>query len=205
MRSSPEPVVIGGIGGSGTRIPAMVCQEIGYDFGATNYAMDALAFRSFLDQWILGYLTGKAANSQMAMDFQGCLEWHKSTIDSHLWGWKNPRNIYLIQFYFDMLPGMKFIHVVRSKQDMARSNNQQQFKSFAELFLSRQEFLSDRNKQLFWQRVNVFVSAVGRGKASRYLQINFRDLLSGQAIQEMLDFLGQEGDAMKIKAKVINV
>ena len=44
------------------------------------------------------------------------------------WGWKEPRSIYLLPFFHQQLPALRFLHVVRDGRDMALSANQNQLR-----------------------------------------------------------------------------
>ncbi|BCW93430.1 MAG: hypothetical protein KatS3mg007_1324 [Thermoanaerobaculum sp.] len=51
------------------------------------------------------------------------------------WGWKEPRSIYLLPFWNELMPSLRFIHVIRDGRDMAFSANQNQLRKHGKCIL----------------------------------------------------------------------
>ncbi len=122
------PVVIGAMGGSGTRVLPPILRLADYWMGAwvNPRTQDALATRYFLQRYFsrLAYRQS-AADDEMIGTFSRVIEAHRWGIPhpDGRWGWKNPRSMWIIPFLSRVYPDMKFIHVVRDGRDMALSNN----------------------------------------------------------------------------------
>ncbi len=125
--NSHSPVVGGGTGGSGTRAFAHVVACAGIDIGTNlNESLDAMSFERFLDLWINRYLVRSIAplspqeRASMSQQLDKCVEEHRSTNPmADRWGFKNPRNMFLLPFLDEEFPEMKFIHVIRDGRAMA--------------------------------------------------------------------------------------
>jgi hypothetical protein len=128
------PLVIGATGGSGTRVLARIAKHAGYNLGTNvNASEDALEFYAFHDTWINPFTrsqrSGLAMSSwqtaRMKEDFYAALARHIPDAERRgtLWGWKAPRSIYLLPFFNNECPSLKFIHLLRDGRDMALSSN----------------------------------------------------------------------------------
>jgi hypothetical protein len=213
--TNSAPLIIGATGGSGTRVIARLVQKAGYDLGNyLNDANDALAFRPFHDRWINRFLAAQrrkgklSANEEerMERDFRIAVARHQeSTAGAETrWGWKAPRSIYLLPFFREQFPGMKFIHVLRDGRDMAFSKNQNQLRKHGGEVLSFGErwFSSDPVRSiLLWARVNAQAAEFGEAQmGANYLVIGFEDLCRRpvEVTAQLLRFLGVEDDAESI-------
>jgi len=208
----PQPVVIFGTGGSGTRVLQVLTDHSGYYLGANlNRAGDALDIghfmRRFLDRylnstdWIAAELRGAGKDEYgyplaMAEDFALTLEDHRDALDDQqaLWGWKAPRTILILPFVHELFAGMRAIHLVRDGRDMAYSRNQQQMRRHAPLLLSEDH--NDASEPVrsiaFWAHVNLAAARYGeRELGSNYLRMRYEDICSdpASAVVELLDFI----------------
>src|SRR5215208_3401342 len=121
----PQPVVIFGTGGSGTRVLHVLTDESGYYLGTNlNRAGDALDIGHFMRRWLDRYLgktdwIGTMVSGSdkrrfgyplaMAEDFADTLSDHREAIDDPQarWGWKAPRTILIFPFVHELFPGMR--------------------------------------------------------------------------------------------------
>ncbi len=195
------PLIIGGTGGSGTRMFARVVRLAGYYMGAkVNISEDAMCFPVFYDRWINAFSQGDLSVDQqqkMIAEFQACITDHLSTIPttSMNWGYKEPRSIYLLPFLNSQFPEMKFIHVVRSGLDMAFSGNQNQLRKHGDANIDAEytdKPLAVKSIAL-WNKVNMQMSDwAEHHMQGRYLALRYEDLCCHRddVGQQIYDFIG---------------
>jgi hypothetical protein len=135
-----RPIVIGGTGGSGTRAVAQFCSVNGVHMGADlNESWDAVPFFPVLSRIIDPILTETRSldyspddlPAEMRRDAISALE---GAAEAHLkgwsgkspWGFKNPRQIFVLPLLAALFPGLIFVHVVRDGRDVVLSDNQNQ-------------------------------------------------------------------------------
>lgn len=205
------PVIIGGTGGSGTRVVVQIIRKAGFFMGENvNDAEDAKDFFEFYENWINQFLKVNkaihAANEPkiedlMREDFLKCICAHTKPIQGldKNWGWKNPRSIYLLPFFHRMFPKMKYIHLIRDGRDMAYSSNQNQVIKHADIILGK-EFINSSlvvRAAALWNAINLSVADYGEEYLhERYLQLLFEDLCfhPESTIQQVFKFLDFELD-----------
>jgi hypothetical protein len=209
----PEPVVIFGTGGSGTRVLQVLTDHSGYYLGTNlNRAGDALDIGHFMRRWLDRYL-GKTdwiatmlSGSEksrfgyplaMAEDFALTLEDHRGAIEDPqaMWGWKAPRTILILPFVHELFGGMKAIHLVRDGRDMAYSRNQQQMRRHAPQLLDpdQNEASEPVRSIAFWARVNLAAARYGeRELGANYMCMRYEDVCGdpATAVVQLLDFIG---------------
>jgi len=203
--SSPNdtPVVIGAMGGSGTRVIVKILRHAGYFMGSNlNESEDAMEFVEFYDRWINRFILRKHAplsdeeDHLMAREFDQCIGRHRSAIDSPQmpWGWKEPRSMYLLPFFRVKFPRIKFIHLIRDARDMAFSRNQNQLRKHGAAVLEKQWALAPQPVQTaaLWELANLEVAAFGEQMARDYLRVRYERLCEDprRTIEEILDFVG---------------
>ncbi len=186
--SKNSPVVIFGIGGSGTRIVAKVVRSAGYDLGKNvNPFEDTLDISFFLNRQANKYIVqSNWLNNQMERnvdevmirDFKEVIIKHKSDITKEKWGWKSPRSIYMLPFFHQQYPNMRAIHVVRDGRDMAYSDNQNQLKIHGPFILRGNQFKKPEPIQsiTLWSIINLAALEYGEKHLKNYLCIRFEDL-----------------------------
>jgi hypothetical protein len=121
------PLVIAGIGGSGTRVFTRIARAAGRHMGErVNESEDALELMAFADRWLADYHAARVAGApapgeEMRADLERSIAAHVAGLDRHNapWGWKQPRSIHFLPFLHEALPGMRFLHVVRDGRDVA--------------------------------------------------------------------------------------
>jgi hypothetical protein len=197
-----QPVIIGALGGSGTRSFVSILRQAGLWMGDWNdpKTEDALAMRVFLARWFDDIFASIQANhsfpEQAVHAFYDAIQVHRAGISDAMlpWGWKNPRNMWLIPFYAQFFPGLKFIHVVRDGRDMALSKNQFLLQEHGDAVLGEQWRQNPVRAQLdLWERGNRLAqtSAEGCLNSENYLLIKYEDLCTtpDAVIKSMFDFL----------------
>ena len=201
------PVIIGGTGGSGTRIFAQTCISAGYFMGTNhNGALDALDYVDFYDRWVNAYLKrdetplSNRNQRRMAHDFERRMRRHLVDIEptQTRWGWKNPRSMLVLPFLAQQCSQMRFIHVVRDGRDMAYSGNQRQPRLHGvQVYVDQMQELTESEQSIVsWCRTNLDVAAFGQDHlASRYLRVRFEDICDRPAdtIGTILEFIEAPG------------
>lgn len=203
------PNVIGATGGSGTRVFARICRQSGMFIGENlNRSEDALDFAAFYDRWINAYLANdldENVRAVMAAELHGLIAAHAAQRqrDGQVWGWKEPRSIYLLPLLHKELPSMRLLHVVRDGRDMAYSSNRMQLRKHGDVVLGETNGSDELRAIALWNDVNLRTAEYGeRNLGDRYLRIRFEDLCAEPAaiVQRVLGFFGLEGDAERIVA-----
>ena len=198
------PVIIGALGGSGTRVIARIIRRAGYFLGTRlNESEDAMDFVEFYDRWINRYILRRRVplsaeeEALMASEFAGCLTRHlaERRAPDTPWGWKEPRSIYLLPFLDQVFAGVTFIHVVRDGRDMAFSANQNQLRKHgvAVLLDSGLETAPQPVRTAaLWSRINLETAVYGEEHMTgRYLLVRFETLCAQpeDTIRHIFDFL----------------
>ena len=207
----PGPNVVGATGGSGTRVVAKILRTGGMFTGEKlNPYEDAVELGFYSDRWIDSYVEAggeppEAVHREMEADLQAVLADHLSGLpgDAVAWGWKEPRSIYLLRFWNETMPGVRFLHFVRDGRDLAFSENQNQLKTHGKAVLGddlRKAKTPIRSIAL-WNRVNATAADYGESALGpRYLRVRFEDLCAepGPVVTRVYEFFGLEGDAAAI-------
>jgi hypothetical protein len=198
------PIVIGAVGGSGTRVVARIVRHAGFFLGANlNESEDALDFVEFYDHWINRYIRARTEPllpeevSRMNAEFESCLTKHRRGITdpSELWGWKEPRGIYLLPFLHAHFTQMKFIQVVRDGRDMAFSGNQNQLRKHGRAVLESKLDSAPQpvRTAALWSAVNLTAAAYAEAHlGARHLIVRFESLCADPnlVVQRIFSFLG---------------
>ncbi len=175
------PIVVGGTGGSGTRLVVRLLREMGVQMGAyVNASEDALAFVRLYDRYVNPYRAAGTVNvRQFRMDMYRALHRHTREINTGAaWGWKNPRSIYLLPLLDRLIPGLRFIHVIRHGLDISMSENQNQLIKHGRAMLGESctELPRPLASALLWKGVNETAADYGRKMAGRYFLLRYEDL-----------------------------
>lgn len=122
------PVVVVGMGGSGTRVVARILRESGVFMGTNTNGVkeDALEFAEFDYRWAPPFLAAGAKGLDRA-DRDRMRSEHRDCVDAHLrdapsaprWGWKHCPSGHLLPFLAEEHRGLQAIHVIRDGRDMA--------------------------------------------------------------------------------------
>ena len=210
------PFVIGGVGGSGTRVFADILQKAGCYIGTRlNKAKDSQVFVPLYDKWIPRILAGDISQNEegdLVSEMTDCVKEHRQEIPSGniSWGWKNPRSIYLLKYFQKLYPEIKFIHIIRDGRDMAFSQNQNQLNMYAKYILGQSELNQEPyiTSMKFWSTVNLSVSDYcNKFLEENYLRIRFEDLCFGpeKTINEILAFCNIGGGNIESLAGLVRV
>jgi hypothetical protein len=204
------PNVVGATGGSGTRVVARVLAGAGMFIGKRlNKSDDAVDFGRYSDDWINRYLTdpsnGTLKEMEAALDDLIAQHLADRKPKQQLWGWKEPRSIYLLPFLHETMPQLRFLHVVRDGRDMAFSENQQQPTKHGEAALGPRDEGPERSIEL-WAQVNQQAADFGEQTLGpAYSRIRFEDLCADPepTVEQILAFFGLDADARKLAKKEV--
>ena len=205
------PVIIGGTGGSGTRVIAQICMTAGFYMGNfLNRASDARYFIAFTSRWIAPFLLrehlplSEVQKRHMQEEFEECLRRHVAeNIEGRRWGWKQPRSMLLLPFLDASLPRMRFVHVIRDGRDIAYAQNQSQPQMFGWALLGprkSQELNPACLAMAFWNQANMVAATYGEQvMKERYHRIRFEDLCASpeETLQRFFHFLGEEQGSLE--------
>ena len=181
------PVLIGAVGGSGTRVIARILAQAGFFIGARrNDAEDSEPTMDFFDRWLRPYVdSGGTLQDRMARlaaaDFWRAVEDHRRGIEhaDQAWAVKVPRSLLMLPYWCEAFPQIRFIHVIRNGLDMAYSTDNNQLRMFQDLVLAAadQELLLPLRAMAYWRTVNLQAAAIGKSSlGTRYHLVRFEDL-----------------------------
>jgi hypothetical protein len=174
---------------------------------------DALGFGGYSDRWInvsLFHRDGSLpADVERAMldDLGNVLREHCSGLGpTQAWGWKEPRSIYLLEFFTAHLRAFRFLHVVRDGRDMALAVNQRQLEKHGEAAGIPTDLPAAVRSISLWSGINLAAASFGETRlGDRYRRIRFEDLCSNpvDAAAEIIGFVGLDGDAATALDEVV--
>ncbi len=208
------PVVIGAMGGSGSRALPKALSLAGFWMGAwlNPQTQDALATRCFLQRHFTQLINHQATDQELIGEFSRMLAAHRWGIPdpNGPWGWKNPRCMWIIPFLARVYPEMKFIHVVRDGRDMALSSNTNLLRKHGELLLKDPD--CGKNWEAAQLKLWTLGNRVAQADAKRYLGpnyllLNYEKLCSHprETLTRMFDFVQMEmpGDFIESACRLI--
>lgn len=196
-RTSP-PIVVAALGGSGTRAVVELLVASGVYMGRfldrdTN---DSLYMRRFLNAHFDALVDDPEHPAPGIVDaYHRLIRAHRSGIPDERddWGWKNPRSMWLLPFFAERHPGLRFVHLLRDGRDMALSKNNFLLDDHGRTILGERRTGDPIDDQLeLWARGNLrALEASERLLGSRALRIRYEDLCANPAgeLERLLDFL----------------
>jgi hypothetical protein len=226
IRSEPSPLVVarrflsfgpgivGGTGGSGTRMVARILRRSGMYLGTElNESEDAVELGAYSDRWINSFAQFRDRDppaeleAEMLADLSGIFDRHLGGLEAPCpWGWKEPRSAYLLPFFVRHLPTLRFLHVVRDGRDMAFSGNQNQLRKHGTAIgLPRSELSQPAQSMALWSWLNVETARFGAERlGDRYLRVRFEDACREPVViaRQILDFFALPGDPRWAAAEV---
>jgi hypothetical protein len=207
-----EPVVIGGVGGSGTRVVAELLKELGYYLGPLNHSNDNIEFGRLFGQseWFKeNYKNNKHAIFERLMTFEeGMLKSPDFNHSNYIgWGWKNPPTHIYIEFLNKYFKKIKYIHVIRHGLEMAYSGNQNQLSHWGDLYNIKPSSKVDPKSSLqYWFASNEKAIRLGQELFNHnFLLINFNHLCVNpqKEISRLIKFLELDQSNFNIEQLVM--
>jgi hypothetical protein len=218
--SAPSPLVIGGTGGSGTRIVTRIVRRTGRFMGSNlNPFDDALDLARFDWHWGFRYLRSRTTGEDQGMAVRMARD-HDEAVRRHLaplgdrclvpWGWKHPHSYLMLPFLSERHRDLKFVHVVRDGRDMAFSSNQRQALHYGPV-APRERRASNATGPVryaaYWAWANGLAVEDGRRHlGERYLCLRFEDLCQEPeaTAARLLEFAcGEAGDDDELIAQAV--
>lgn len=204
------PVVIGAIGGSGTRVLPGVLRLAGFWMGSwiNPQTQDSMTTRYFLQRHFMELAGHRAFDDEtLVQDFRRMIVAHRWGMPhpEDPWGWKNPRNMWIIPFLHRVYPEMKFIHVVRDGRDMALSDNTNLLRKHGAFLLpeaagtrtreAAQLTLWTLGNRLAYQEATQYLGA-------NYLMLNYETLCARprETLARLFEFLGEPADEARLES-----
>lgn len=188
---SKGPIFVAASNGSGTRLYAQILADAGvYQGEAMNYASEPEAILPYTRSITPKVLHEARSAIYAPDDISGALreratawmvefsdELQQTMPTSHQrWGWKHPRNLYLLPLLDSVFPDCVFVHVIRDGRDMAIAGNQADFRALGG-HLGYRWRRSATSAARFWSSVNCDIAEWCESHlGERYIATRFEDL-----------------------------
>lgn len=188
------PIVVGGSGGSGTRALTELLAANGVALPSDcNAALDSMVFEEFLRRRIdpiLAVTRGldyrfedlpAALRREIADDLAATLAEMRGSLqpaEAPRWGWKCPRNVFVLPVLAALVPDLVFVHLVRDGRDMLLSRNQNQSRRHFDALTGASRRSDPRlAAAVTWMKVNLEVARFGEAALGpRYVRCRYEDL-----------------------------
>ncbi len=160
LNSTNNCIAIGGVGGSGTRLVAELCKQLGFHLGSNlNISNDNNNYPDLRGMLVNSCCDAQEQNQKFAQAINVFIEDIKSETLNRTeyigWGWKVPGTFFNLKHFNKLIPSMKYIHVVRNGLDMAFSSNQNQLKNWGPLLgINYQEKRIHKDSLDYWLEAN---------------------------------------------------
>lgn len=201
----PDPIGVGAVGGSGTRLLAQVLSQAGVAMATPmNRAGDAFEwppYRELLTEETLASYPRELILRNALHVFEQMLITRRERLGlSGRCGWKVPGTFHWLQELGEFFPGFQYIHLVRSGLDMAYSGNQNQVKNWAGHLQVPLEYGDDGRVTAhtmleYWLTANEQALATAqRCLPGRMLVVRFEELCAkpAEVLRDVMAFLSLE-------------
>jgi Sulfotransferase family len=226
--AAPPPVVIGGVGFSGTRVVMRIARRAGLFMGRhLNASEDSLDFFELSERWSARRHAAWEAGDplyapwRLRRDLRRSIEAHRGPMEDPAapWGWKQPRSIHFLPLLHRRYPDMRFIHVIRDGRDLA-FGRETAFRiavgvDGSGVYSAASGMTNDLDKQpapvrmaAFWESVNVLAADYGeREMGDFYRRVRLEDICTNPSdvVRELFDFVGADADPDVVRATAADV
>ncbi|WP_430463016.1 sulfotransferase [Thalassolituus sp. LLYu03] len=133
-------MLIGGVGGSGTRVVASAFQQAGVFIGShLNKSLDNLNWPGNIPLVLSGELSEQEKCERLRDPFLRFFEHmtreaKEHSPESDVFAVKVPGSFYYLPYLVDAVPNLSYIHVIRHGLDMAYSGNRNQLRNWGSKF-----------------------------------------------------------------------
>jgi hypothetical protein len=205
-----DPLIIGAVGGSGTRVFMSAAREVGCFMGRNlNKHLDSLPMQKFFRRWSRAWLDDLQGRVQPdSLLFQQILSDLREAAKAHLdgspdragaWGLKVPRSILFLPLLNYAWPRLRFVHVIRNGLDMVYSRNWElKFERDLILRPGDQQRPAAEQAIMLWGRVNEAAADFGEQHLGRrYLRIQFEAMCQApvETLRRLAEFIGGADEA----------
>jgi len=199
----PDPVGIGAVGGSGTRLVAEIVAQAGLvPASPLNRAGDAMEwppFKRLLTPAMEARYDRDVLLNNIFAAFEKLLVDRRERLGSSgRVNWKVPGTFFWLRELSSYFPRMQYIHLIRNGLDMAYSGNQNQIANWAphlDIAIEYEDNGKIRPRAMleYWLAANEHALCVGREcLGERMLTVRFEDLCTTPTaeLERILQFLG---------------
>lgn len=212
-----SPVIVGGVGGSGTRTIVDILLKMNYFMGGNlNESNDYMELSHLFPRLRkLIHIHGTKLNKEIIEHIFCQLDNVQESIFHDIenpqlfkgWGWKVPPNFYILEHINNYFPHVKYIHVIRHGLDMAFSSNQNQLANWGFYFdINTKELLAPQASLKYWIEANKFAISIGGNfLQERFYLLNFDRLCEDpeEVVSDLCRFL--ECDDIEAKTLIGNI
>ena len=200
----PDPIAIGAVGGSGTRLLANMLRATGICMGTPlNKAGDALEWPPMAKLLAAPALNAMDRTSALALVLHAfeslmLVTQEKEGMQGRA-GWKVPGTFHWLGELSAYFSGLQYIHIIRHGLDMAYSNNRNQAQNWAATFDLELRYtdtgkVHPHSQMEYWLLANERAVSYGQKYlGDRFLLVRFEDLCErpAEAITRLFAFLQQ--------------
>ncbi len=204
-RMNNSPIIIGGQGGSCTRVVAMLLKDSGkiHFLESSADTIDSLSLRESRlckDEDLIQDLIEYTQSLNYEIDhiprsirdrIEGKMDIFQRLVNdelieklsNELWSWKEPKTIFYLPFFMKLYPNFKFIHVLRDGRGIRSLHIQGKPEIYNSYFHQNLKFKSkiiDREKfESLWAHMNLDIyDWCTKNLGDNYYQIRVEDLLN---------------------------
>lgn len=205
MPARTDPLVIGAVGGSGTRVFSRIARVAGVFMGGhVDQQEDSQPMSGFYGEFATEYLeaNGELDDDRLDQLSQRLAEGVREHLEGlpgpdHPWGIKNPRSLLMLPFWHRCFPDMRFLHVIRDGRDMAYSEQHNQIRRHGRAVLGADVALPQPERaMLWWARVNAAAADYGEAELGQaYMRARLEDLCARpkRTTRLLFDFISTGG------------
>ena len=216
-----DPILVGGVGGSGTRVVTEILKQSGIFMGGNlNESNDNMQIakefpnmRDVIQNRGTGYkrFTRNLKNQIRfnSKDEQQIIERTLISFENRMfndcrkrnekcdgWGWKIPGNFFILQHLSKQYQNLKYIHTIRNGLDMAFSKNQDQLNNWGEYYgIDKNKYTTPKAALNYWYAANKKAFLQGEELlGNNFLFIKFEELCTDpeKIITSILNFIDHE-------------
>jgi len=207
FENDQSPILIGGVGGSGTRVVAEILIKMGFHMGHDlNKSNDYINYRLAKTLKDMKQAHNPIKKNEIEQVIKERIQTIEKEIKENIptdssfygWGWKVPGNFYNLEYTTLAFKNLKYIHLIRNGLDMAFSKNQNQLRNWGFYFgVDPTKYNKNSASLKYWISANKY--AISKGKSllnKRFHLIYFDDLVdnTSDTIFKLAKFLNVEID-----------
>lgn len=136
----------------------------------------------------------RLVHSREWLEIRKCMLFNPESKKITCWGWKEPNSHIIIDRLYRIIPGLKYIHVIRNGLDMAYSKNKNQMNQWGKYIIPEVKFSSEPSYALkYWCAVHRRIHDIKNiyGTNENFLFLNFDNFCKFplDGLQNLLKFL----------------